>query len=418
MTDGSVDRAILDTISTWLAEQSLIPAELPQLHGSLCQHICAVGIPLRRATVTWPVLHPMFRASRLQWEGNAESHRENITASDEDPDPDWLASPMYALLHGESPVLRRRLSGPGAVIDFGQLEDLAAEGYTDYFALKTYFEMPRVGEGTTGFLTSWATDREGGFTDSEIQALIHLQQGFAIAFRSIVMTQISQTLAEVYLGPTAGAQVLRGAIREGDGQLIEAVVYYADLRGSTALSERLPNGDYLQILSRFFSCAGGAVLNHGGEILDFVGDSVVAMFPITSDPAAAELAARNAANEAFARRAALFAAEGDLPLDFGVGLSAGSIMFGNIGTEARLVFTAIGPVVNEAARLEKLTKELDARVLASAQIAALSPDHWYGMGEHQLDRLLEPVPVFGLLFDADGQTSATPRPARIGAGAG
>lgn len=382
---------IVDQLQSWLADQALDSTTLQPLFEGLCERIYMAGLPLDRATVTWPALHPMFHAERLLWQQGAKV--DHMTFDDRDHvSPDWQNNPLKYLLDSDSDILRRRLAGPRALVDFPLLEELAGEGYTDYVAMKTFFSIPRVGDGTTGILASWATRRESGFSEEDLAILSVLQKEFAVAFRSCVQSDVMRTIGEVYLGPTAAQRVLSGQIRRGDGQEIDAVIWYSDLRNSTALSESMPLSDYLGLLDRYFECAGGAVLAEGGEILDFVGDSVVAIFTLDTPDAAGR--ATRAARRAHESARAMREVHPDLPMKFGVGITAGAVMHGNFGTPERLVFSAIGPSVNEAARIEKLTKTLGVPALASAKIAEAAGEIWRCAGEHRLDGVSRPVPLF------------------------
>jgi adenylate cyclase len=262
--------------------------------------------------------------------------------------------------------------------------------------MKTYFSIPRIGDGSTGILASWATRRDTGFSEQDLATISVLQKEFAVAFRSCVQNDVMRTIGNVYLGPTASERVLRGQIRRGDGQQIDAVIWLSDLRNSTALSESMPLSDYLGLLDTYFECAGGAVLAEGGEILDFVGDSVIAIFPLDSQDAAER--ATRAASKAHENARKVLATRPDLPMKFGIGITAGTVMHGNFGTPERLVFSAIGPSVNEAARIEKLTKSLNVPALASSQIAEAVSGIWQAAGEHRLDGVSRPVPLFSALL--------------------
>ncbi|MEM8877102.1 MAG: adenylate/guanylate cyclase domain-containing protein [Pseudomonadota bacterium] len=382
---------VIDHVMSWLADQALESTELAPLFSGFCERILMVGIPIDRVAVTWPALHPMINSERLLWR-RGEDIEHRTFGDGEIESEGWQRSPVRYLLHSDSLIFRRRLVGARALIDFPLLEDLAGEGYTDYFAMKTFFSIPRIGNVSTGIMASWATTRNEGFAEEELAIIATLQKEFAVAFRSSVQNDVMRTIGQVYLGPTAAERVLSGQIRRGDGREIDAVIWISDLRNSTQLSESMPLSDYLSLLDIYFECVGGAVLSEGGDILDFVGDSVVGIFPIDDDDApsrasrAAVLAHQNAREQ--------LERDPDLPLKFGIGITAGTVMHGNFGTPERLVFSAIGPSVNEAARIEKLTKTLEVPVLASAKIAEAAGDIWQSVGEHQLDGVSKPVPLF------------------------
>jgi adenylate cyclase len=275
---------ITDQILRWLAEQALESTSIEPLFAGLCERIHRAGLPIERTRVTWPSFHPMFQAEQLVWNRGEPVFHESFDGSGVN-DESWTRSSLRFLLDSDVDFLRRHLTGPKAMVDFPNLEELVTEGMTDYFAAKTYFSIPRVGDGSTGILVSWATKRPDGFAEEELGVLTTLQQEFAVAFRGCVQNDVMRTIGRVYLGPTAASRVLSGQIRRGDGQQIDAAIWISDLRNSTALSEAMPLADYLGLLDTYFECTGGAVLEQGGEILDFVGDSVIAIFPLEQENA-------------------------------------------------------------------------------------------------------------------------------------
>ena len=318
------------------------------------------------------------------------------------------------MIQNDLVALRRRLAGPAALIDFTVLEDLQADGYTDYLALMVKFDDgPDDSSGRgNGIVTSWTTRRPEGFVDDDIAALLRVKQRLGVAAKMAIKNQIATNVVSTYLGPTAGAQVLSGNIQRGDGQTIHAVIFYSDLRGSSGLADRLPASAYISLLNGYFECAAGAVLDAGGEVLNYIGDGVLAIFPIgeMSEEEAAK-AAIGAAKEA--RRRLLDVNEnlrfmGRDPLEFGVALHVGDVVFGNIGSGGRLAFTTIGAAVNEVARLEALTKTLDAPILMSGEfksaVTRADPSvALIGFGFQKMRGIGAPIDVFG--FDPDTLTS-------------
>jgi len=206
-------------------------------------------------------------------------------------------------------------------------------------------------------------------------------------------------LLEAYLGRRTAARVLAGALRRGSGETIRAALLYADLRGFTALSETTEPTAMIAALDAWFDRVAGAVHAFGGEVLKFIGDGVLAIFPVTGAPAEACEAALRAVAAARAGMAHLDAvrqAQGLPPLPFGAALHLGEMLWGNIGTADRLDFTAIGPAVNLVSRLEGLCRPLGRGVLASGAFAAEAATPMLPLGEHRLRGIAEPCAVFGL----------------------
>ena len=166
-------------------------------------------------------------------------------------------------------------------------------------------------------------------------------------------------------GRYVGTDVAHRAIEEGaalSGNVVEAAVLYIDLVGSTQLAESLPPQEVAEVLNDFFRIVVGAVDERQGLINKFAGDAALAVFgaPLRmSEPTGPAVAA-------LATARALGAKLRQLPVDFGIGVSAGRVFAGNVGAENRYEYTVIGDAVNEAARLADLAKASDSRILCSA----------------------------------------------------
>jgi adenylate cyclase len=378
---------LISELETWLIEEALGDPEIVGLFDTLCQRLHAVGIPVERAALSWPTLHTLFRAEQVFWwlgRGAKLEQYYHSSAGNEE----WLASPFYHVLSKGLPRLRRRLDGENALLDFPVLKAIVDQGYTDYLMTSANFRIAEFADfdgGTTGIAASWATMREGGFSENDLEALSRIQTVFAVACQASIQKRVMTNIANAYLGPTAGWRVLSGDIKRGDGERISAVVWFSDLRASTRLSDEMAPDDYLALLNKYFECTAAPVIEHGGEILNFIGDGVLAIFPIKAEGAAeAVRRAMAAVDEALSRRAEIVDAgtPADAPLEFGIGLDIGELMFGNIGVPHRLAFSGIGRVVNGVQRIENTTKKAGRPVLATAALAAVSPDDWVSAGRH------------------------------------
>jgi adenylate cyclase len=186
------------------------------------------------------------------------------------------------------------------------------------------------------------------------------------------------TLLDTYVGPVAGRRVLDGAIRLGMYDMIQAVMWVNDLRGFTDLSERLPGGDLVGFLNEYFGAVTEAVAAHGGEVLKFIGDAVLAIFQLSREgdkaAAAGALAAAGQVNTTIGALNTERQRAGQPAIRFGVGLHVGEVLYGNVGGSDRLDFTVIGQAVNVASRIEGLCKALDRQVLLSGELAELCGD--------------------------------------------
>jgi adenylate cyclase len=293
--------------------------------------------------------------------------------------------------------LRRRLSGPDALLDFPILTDLGEQGATDYLG----FIGPFVEEGADGILGSWTTDRESGFSDDDVATLLRIQRRLAVACKVTIKDQIAHNVLATYLGREASEAVLSGQIQRGDGRTMATVLWFSDLRNSTRMSETLPVDAFFALLNRYFECSAGAVLAEGGRVVQFIGDAVLGIFPVGHDAArhaacAAAIAAVRRARHELERFNAERADAGLDLLTLGIGLHAGDVKYGNIGVPERLQFDVIGPAVNEVVRLEGLAKTLGRQVLASGAFARCLPLGWESLGRYELRGLGEPREVFAL----------------------
>jgi adenylate cyclase len=222
---------------------------------------------------------------------------------------------------------------------------------------------------------------------------------FAAAPLAALVARATLTAAlEAYLGRRSAARVLSGPLRRGVGETIRAALLCADLRGFTALSESTPGAEVIAALDGWFDRIAGAVHAFGGEVLKFMGDGMLAIFPVAGDsPGPACDAALNAVAAARAGMAHLDAArqrEGLPPLPFGAAVHLGEILWGNIGAADRLDFTAIGPAVNLVSRLEGLCRPLERAVLVSGAVAAETRTPLIPLGTHALRGIASPCAVF------------------------
>jgi adenylate cyclase len=384
---------LIDEVANWIMESALGETEVEALVEGCFVRLHAAGIPLKRAHVGFRVLHPLYGSETVVWtpEGGAQVQRYPASIDDSD---EWRRSPGYYLISTGTPFMRRRLTGPEAVLDFPVLADLAAAGGTDYLGYMVGFDAER----RMGMVGSWMTDRETGFSDTDIRDLRRIQQRFAVALKLQIKDQIARNALTAYLGEEAGRQVLSGQIHLGEVQSIDAAIWYSDMRNSTGLADRMPAADFLDLLNRYFELSAGSVIRHGGQVLALIGDGVLAIFPIAPGRFGAGEASRAAIAAALAARAGLAERQASEPgafaeLGFGIGLHVGRLQFGNIGVPERLQFTVIGPAANEVARIEDLTKTVGSPIVASRALVDLAGADWRSHGLRQLAGTSAPVEV-------------------------
>jgi adenylate cyclase len=375
-----------DTIIEWLSNQTLHDLAPAALYGELCQRLRGIGIPLLHGQVAFSVLHPLYDASALSWNPQTGVEVE-FFRPEESGNDQFMKGPLGHTLIHRLPVLRRRLTGETALLDFAELEEYRQLGGTDYLVFLVGFDD----SGESGILSRWLGDRPTGFTDDEIGQLQRITRALGIALKAKFERSVAQNIAHAYLGKRAGEAVLHGLIRRGDGEKITAALWYSDLRRSTELADQLSAEDFLHLLGRYFEMTAAAVLDHGGEVVSLIGDAVLGLFRVEGSAEEACGRALAAAHEARRRLGAAEPAATDL--DFGIALHLGQVIYGNVGVSERLQFTLVGSAVNEVVRVQDLTKQLGCPLLATAPFADATPGCWRPLGEHRLRGLGTPLPI-------------------------
>ena len=379
----------------WLVHEAWKATSAKDLVALLAGALVANGFPLWRLRLLVRTLNPQLFSNNYTWQQGVEGISEFQASHAGIQSPQYLNSPFALIINGEGGV-RRRLEGSDPQLDFPILEDLIKEGATDYVAVPLRFSDGQIN------IIVLVSDQPGGFSTEQLGHLYEILPNLGRLLESHAQRTSSLTLLRTYLGTDAGQRVMNGLIKRGDGNDLHAVVWLSDLRQSTQLAESLSRERYLATLNDYFDAVAGAVIEHGGEVLKFIGDAVLAIFPIGDRdeawPDACDRAIK-AAREAQARMEAVNGertSAGEPALSFGVGLHRGDLTYGNIGTERRLDFTVIGPAVNEASRIESLSKSLGQPVVISSVFAASFPGKLTSLGEHSLRGVTGTHEVFTL----------------------
>ncbi len=407
-----------ESIRDWLLEQALLAPPFDHLVPAMADRVREAGIPVDRIHLATNILHPQFDSLSITWwegrEVEAATYRPDTEESE-----DWLHSPFRPMIDEAERRLRSindpksrnkptvtpqrlriwRGEGPDR---YPLLADLAAQGATDYLAYITAFGVDGIinPDDIYGVAASWTTLQPGGFTEAQADALTALRMPLAAAVRSSLDIAVSRAVLSAYLGADAGARVLAGNIRRGQLQTLRAAILFGDLRGFTAVADRLPGAEVVALLDRLFEAMAGPVLARGGQVMKFMGDAILATFALDgSQEVPVCAAALDAAVEAQAAVQAVnhrHQSEGKPVMPLDQALHLGTVMYGNVGTEERLDFTVIGPAVNEANRLEALCQPLDVPITISQSFteAAASPSRFRSLGPQTLRGLGEPREVF------------------------
>jgi len=392
----------LQKLADWLIDGARSAPSPPQMMAETCERLVTAGLPLWRVGVFVRTLHPDIIGRNFIWRPGAEVAVGSANYEMLDS-PEFRNSPL-AIVFGEAREVRALLDGPDSR-RFPFFDDMRAEGVTDYIAL------PLMNVDGSVHASSWTTKQPGGFTDEQVGALRSLVPPLARLIEVTRLRFTATTLLDTYVGNRAGERIMGGQIRRGHTDTMQAAIWLSDLRGFTALSDRLPAETVVEILNQYFDCQVSAIRTHGGEVLKFMGDGLLAVFPIdeyVGDSQKVCAQVLDAAREARANVEAMHYPIGETieRFRFGVALHVGQILYGNIGGGNRLDFTCIGPAVNLAARLEKIASRLHRTVVASAAFVDACPGGWTDLGEFPIAGFSRAERVYGLLDETSGADAA------------
>ena len=394
INSASMSTCEIKEIAEWLIDGARSAPQPAQVLAQLSERLVACGIPLWRVAVFVRTLHPQVMGRRFIWRPAtevevSEAPFELLESAD------FLENPI-AQVYATGRALRRKLADPDCTVDFPVLSELRAEGITDYLASPLLFS-----DGAIHAVTC-TTRQPGGFTDAQIAGIEAIITPLARVAEIRALRRMGSTLLDTYVGHDAGERILAGRIRRGDIEEIHAAIWLSDMRGFTALADSLPPPVLIDLLNRYFDCQVPVILEHRAEVLKFMGDGLLAIFNIAGNETEVCERALAAARRAQANVAAL--SDSAIPgLRFGLGLHIGDVLYGNIGSGNRLDFTCIGPAVNCAARIEKLTSQLGRAILASSEFARHCAGEFTPLGEFRLAGFSAPQLVFGLEDSAQHQ---------------
>ncbi|RJF89543.1 adenylate/guanylate cyclase domain-containing protein [Oleomonas cavernae] len=384
-------------VAAFLMAAATARLDPPNLIGEFANTLFRAGLPIFKVTSGILMLHPQIYARTFVWD--RETGVEVISRGFEVQTSDFYLRSPVRLIHLGAHGFRRRLEHHSGPYDFPVLEDLAAEGATDYLIRPLDFATTR-----RSFI-SFATDRPGGFTDDDLARLDSAVPLVAMRFEITAQRALLDSLLSLYLGRDAARRVVTGSVRRGEGSTIRAAIMTCDMRGFTRLSDRAKPGEVIALLDTYFDVVTLAVHAHGGEVLKFMGDGCLAIFPAdegtgtggeAGDACRRALAAAQAALAGVAAIEELPTALGPAGLKVGFALNFGDVVYGNIGSSERLDFTVIGAAVNEVARVEALTKVLERPLLATQAFARTLGDegNLRSLGQHVLRGRREPTEIF------------------------
>jgi adenylate cyclase len=375
----------------WLINDTRDQRFIDNIFAEMCVRLQRAGIPVKRATLHVMINHPQWLGARMVWADGM--HEAEIARVDYDVTgrSEYIGSPASEIHSGAAEVRENFERDPALGRKHAVYDEMRAKGLTDYVAWPMYHTL-----GKRHFVT-FATDRRGGFDDAHIAGLLKLLPVLALVSEIRIKNRLARTLLETYVGSHASELILAGDTRRGSGTTVRAAIMICDLRDFTKISDNWPRDDVIDLLNGYFDAMSEPIARHGGEILKFIGDGLLAIFPLDQPHACANLLrAVSEARQAMAALNEKNAETGRAPLNYGIGVHVGDVMYGNIGSQTRLDFTVIGPAVNMASRLETLTKQLGRKVLLSRAFADFvkSDFELEHVGEHPVRGFNDPIELF------------------------
>ena len=375
-------------IAEWLIGPALDVETGALAIDELAWRLLAAGFPLARVTLHSGVLHPQFLGTSFIWWRDTGQTVQTFVAHEVRDVVPYQHDPVLRVIQGGE-TLRRRVDVAAGELDFPILRDLKAKGCTDYLAL------PIPGAHGRRYAVTYTTERVEGFSDQEVSELTGISRRMSVACDSFGQRELTRHLLKVYLGPQAGPKVLAGQIRRGTGEELTAVLWSSDLRGFTTRSDRLPGQQMIAILDALFDAQATAIHKYGGEILKFIGDGLLAIFPIGGTASAGNaMAAAVQALEDVRRLSEHPSMVGEPALQIVVALHTGAVIYGNVGAVDRLDFTVIGPAVNLVSRVETVAKALDEPIVVTDDFAQTYGGSLRSLGVHRFRGVAKPRELF------------------------
>jgi adenylate cyclase len=355
-----------------------------------------------RAAVATNLLDPTLDARIVRWVRGQGTVEEPVTRNDDQQAVEgWTNSPFYFLRESRKPSLHRRLDATHRRGEIPMLDRFQDEGATDYVAFAVRVgERVLLGEGE-GMMASWLTDAPAGFSEAKLDTLAGIMPSLTLAFMLRTTNRAARTLITTYLGRDAADRVLAGNIVRGRAEPIRAIVWYSGLIGFTRISDTVSADAVLSLLNDYAEAQVDEIEAHGGDVLKFMGDRMLAIFQDDDTTRACQHALAAAVN---LRRRIVALNErreaAGLPVtDTILALHAGELLYGNLGSRRRLDFTVLGSTVNMAARIATLCGSLDQTVIVSwafAEAAGEARSSLVSLGRYAMKGIARPQELFTL----------------------
>jgi adenylate cyclase len=371
---NSVD---IERIAAWVVKRGLAGMPEADLLRGFCEECLPTGLDLSTAVAVIDTLHPVYEGRAFLWRSDGAEEEPLVeygsTAEGEAAD-NWQKSVFYHLLTTGADEVRRRI-GRGDPTDFETLEEMKAEGETDYLAFVHRFAKDSVIGEMDCVYSHWTTRNPDGFREADLMALRRLVPTLALAIKCASLARIAGTLVEVYLGRDAGQRVLSGRISRGVAERINAVLWFSDLRGYTTIADTTSPDEIIPLLNDYAEAVISSIHEAGGDVLKLIGDGVLAVFnaPDAAEACRSALRAEAALRGKIETLNAERTSKGRPVSTVYLGLHTGDVFFGNIGSDERLDFTVVGPAVNEVSRIASMCRSVDRPIVMSSEFAAATP---------------------------------------------
>ncbi|MDO8981989.1 MAG: adenylate/guanylate cyclase domain-containing protein [Afipia sp.] len=400
-------------IMNWLAGAGLSGLAETDLVRGFCERSRAAGLELSRGIVFIDTLHPVFEGRGFRWndvESNESDLIEYESTSEGEAAENWRRSPFYTMLQ----TGQNELCIDSDDEHFKMTTKLVGDGHKHFVTFVHRFgDAGIIGEMDCVY-SLWCMRQENGFNEDALGAMRDLVPLLGLAVKSAAHARIARTIGHVYLGRDAAERVLSGRISRGVADRINAVLWFSDLRGSTAISEAMDPAEIIPFLNDYADAAISAIHDEGGDVLKLMGDGVLAIFN-QDDMAAARRAALRAENQ-FRKNILVLndrrTSENRPTTSAYVGLHVGEVFYGNIGSEERLDFTVVGPAVNEVSRIASMCRSVERELLVSsaflAGINASGSAHFVSTGRYALRGIGRAEELYTLdpEIRADGQAAS------------
>ncbi|WP_200341008.1 adenylate/guanylate cyclase domain-containing protein [Rhodovibrio sodomensis] len=402
--DGSAE---VPGLLRWLAEAAETGTSEEHILAGACDRLRRAAVPVDRAFAGIELIHPLLDGQLYRWDSREGTVSRHDLDRFDDDQAEWEVSPLAQLHETGSPELRRRVGTNYVEGEFPVVDEAVADGVRDYVAFMLRRQGPHIlGENDMTFLT-FATRAADGFSEAALDRLRASVAAISGAMRLATGPRMTYALMETYLGRNAGRRVLRGGIVRGAAEEIQAVLWLSDLHGFTKIADEVDPDQVVPLLNAYAEAQVAAVERYGGEVLKFMGDGLLAIFPIDGGTGAGDAdracaAALDAAEDTFATIGELNRARdrrGEVTTTLYLGLHVGRVYYGNIGSPERLDFTVVGPAVNEASRIADMAKAVDKDAVVSSAFVDAGPgsrDRLVSLGRHALRGVRRPQELFTL----------------------